>query len=218
MAKNSMIFYYDWLDMFEDLDMDEIGRLTVAMLKYDSEGIEPDFSDDKALKVAWRQLRASADANRQRYEETCERNRENGKKGGRPPKNPSGSEENPKNPLGFSGFLKKPTETQKNPISDRLISDNCNTDILTNNNIYTLSMPDYNDILKYFTKQGQSAEASKFEKYYRAKGWTSGGKPIKSWQKLADAWIANIRPPTKAHNFSQRQGSLSEIEKKIFNQ
>lgn len=85
----------------------EFGRLIRAALEYKQSGVEPELTGNEAF--LWDGLKMDMDRASEAYEKTVRANRENGIKGGRPPK-PSETQDNPKNPLGFS-------ETQKTHLS-----------------------------------------------------------------------------------------------------
>ena len=72
-------------EIIEELDDVQKGQLLSAAFQYDMKGSLPDFKG--VLKVAFIVIRQYLDLCREHYEETCKRNSENGKKGGRPKKN-----------------------------------------------------------------------------------------------------------------------------------
>ena len=94
-SKLSMIIYYTYREQFELLTGDEVKKLILAMIDYDKDGIEPKF--EGMLKMAFSFIKTNLDIDSEKYKKICERNIENGKKGGRP-KKPTGLLENPKNP------------------------------------------------------------------------------------------------------------------------
>ena len=95
--------FTDFAKVLEPLGDAEIGRLFIAMLEYTERGAEPDFRGNE--RFIWPMAKLQIDRTVEEYEGIVNRNRENGKKGGRP-KNPAVFNENPKNPVVFS-------ETQK---------------------------------------------------------------------------------------------------------
>lgn len=119
MAKNSFIVYYNYKEALADLTDEQVGKLFRALFEYEMEGKDPEFEGE--LKIAFRFIKKDLDINLTKYASVCERNRENGMKGGRP-RNP----ENPKNPSGFS----KTQENPKNPVG----ADDDNDIIYTSNN------------------------------------------------------------------------------------
>ena len=95
--------FTNFVEVIEPLGEAEMGRLFVAMLKYAESGATPDLRGNE--RFVWPIAKQNIDRTVEEYEGIVNRNRENGKKGGRP-KNPAVFNENPKNPAVFS-------ETQK---------------------------------------------------------------------------------------------------------
>ena len=95
--------YESYFEAFSDA---EVGRLVRAMITYRVSREEPKFSGNE--RFIWPAIRRDIDESLAAQEAMAAVSRENGKKGGRPPKsaNPSGYQENPENPSGFE-------ETQK---------------------------------------------------------------------------------------------------------
>ena len=99
-------------ELFEPLEDEEIGRLIRVMMEY-KDGGDPQPKGNE--RFAWPSVRRDIDQARAAYENECERQRKNGTKGGRPPKEqkPSGFFENPKNPVVFSENPKNPVVFEK---------------------------------------------------------------------------------------------------------
>ena len=51
--KTYFCFLLEWADMFNLLNEAQCGKLIKAMIVYENDGTEPDFSDDKILQFAW---------------------------------------------------------------------------------------------------------------------------------------------------------------------
>lgn len=102
MTKKSFIAYTDWLDNCEDLSDEEFGQLMRAVMKYAKDGEKPAFAD-RVMRACWNPIRQAIDRAGESYEQRCERNRQNGKKGGRPKKNEEA--EKPKKQTVFSKTL-----------------------------------------------------------------------------------------------------------------
>ncbi|MCD7929053.1 MAG: DnaD domain protein [Clostridiales bacterium] len=101
-VKQSFIIYYDWEEDIEDFTDEQAGALLRAMFAYQKRG-EVYAGDDPSVRAVFRFIRRTFDRDREKYKEKCRQNQENGKKGGRPPKNkkPFGFSENPEKPNGF---------------------------------------------------------------------------------------------------------------------
>ena len=95
MAKDTVIFYQEQVDICRrHLSAEQFGRLMYALFEIDN-GEDPDVDDDIIMAFEFMSLQKRLD--KEKYEAKCKRNRENGKKGGRPKK----EEEKPKKANGF---------------------------------------------------------------------------------------------------------------------
>lgn len=95
--------YESYFEAFSDV---EVGRLVRAMIKYRASREEPKFNGNE--RFIWPAIRRDIDESLEAQEAAAAASRENGKKGGRPPKasKTNGFYENQENQTGFS-------ETQK---------------------------------------------------------------------------------------------------------
>ena len=102
MDKNSFLIYLDYEEQFNLLTDEQIGKLMRAIIKYEKTQEEPQL--DGMLKMAFSFIKTQLDRDREKYKKKCEKNKENGAKGGRPKtkqtdnKKPNGFEENPTKP------------------------------------------------------------------------------------------------------------------------
>lgn len=85
--KPSFLVYYDNEVIILRLRDDEAGRLFKSLFPYGRDEIKPDFDKSPALAMAFDILSMAIDRDKEKYQNTCEQNRENGRKGGRPKKN-----------------------------------------------------------------------------------------------------------------------------------
>lgn len=107
MAKKTLMLYLDQLDVIDAMDNEQAGLLFKALKAFQlGDDVEP-FLTDQVVKVVFIQFKNILHIANRKYEEISERNRKNGKKGGRPKtqNNPVGFSETQNNP-------KKPKETQ----------------------------------------------------------------------------------------------------------
>jgi len=107
-AKNSFVLYCDLLQKLERLTVEQKGLVFQAILEFQN-GIVPQI-DDPLAQLSFDFIKPDLIKNNEKYQETVERNRENGKKGGRPRK------ENPENPVGFNET--QPVNIKPKPLSD----------------------------------------------------------------------------------------------------
>lgn len=94
--KKAVIIYADWIKKFEALTDDEAGKLIKHFFRYVND--QNPKAVDRMTELLFIDIEQSLKRDLKKWEERAERSRENGLKGGRPPK-----EEN----------LEKPEETQR---------------------------------------------------------------------------------------------------------
>jgi hypothetical protein len=110
--KDSVIFYQGQVKICKKyLTSEQFGRLMAALFDLDA-GIEPEVDDDIALAFDFMSLQQKID--REKYEKICEKNRENGKKGGAPKGNKNAS----KQPKQANGFQNNPNDNDKTMIKE----------------------------------------------------------------------------------------------------
>ena len=119
--KKSFVFYTEYREHLEMLPPEQIGELMLALIDYQETGEVPDLPKGSALAMCFSFIKKRMDKDNTKYEEKCERNRSNGKKGGRPTNQTviSETEENPNKPNGFSENQTVISETEKNPTEPR---------------------------------------------------------------------------------------------------
>jgi hypothetical protein len=119
--KKSFVFYTEYREHLEMLPPEQIGELMLALIDYQETGEVPDLPKGSALAMCFSFIKKRMDKDNTKYEEKCERNRSNGKKGGRPTNQMviSETEENPNKPNGFSDNQTVISETEKNPTEPR---------------------------------------------------------------------------------------------------
>jgi hypothetical protein len=101
--------YHSYLRRTKNLTDEELGRLFRALMTYSATGERMQI--DGREQTAFDFIIDDIDAAAARYEETCKRNQENGRRGGRPRKRtePTETEPNPEKPGGFANYDKKPS-------------------------------------------------------------------------------------------------------------
>ena len=119
--KKSFVFYTEYREHLEMLPPEQIGELMLALIDYQETGEVPDLPKGSALAMCFSFIKKRMDKDNIKYEEKCERNRSNGKKGGRPTNQTviSETEENPNKPNGFSENQTVISETEKKPTEPR---------------------------------------------------------------------------------------------------
>lgn len=93
--KKGFLIYLTYKEQFDLLSDEELGILIRSIMEYEINRIEP--TDLKGMsKMAFSFIKSNLDRDRQKYEEKCKKNKENGSRGGRPRKNQTDTEEDEK--------------------------------------------------------------------------------------------------------------------------
>ena len=77
-GKDSFLLFHEVRLFFEELTAEEQGRLFMALLDYSEFGREPEFTG--MLRMAFRAIQRSMDRNTEKWEQTCAKRSEAGKK------------------------------------------------------------------------------------------------------------------------------------------
>ena len=112
-TKKSFIVHLDSLSVLDDLNDAQAGQLLRAMLACHN---GEDLVLEPIVKVAFNPFKNQFIRDGKKYQETVEKNQKNGKKGGRPKKNPneaSDKKTNPEKPKKPSGFSENPSKPKK---------------------------------------------------------------------------------------------------------
>ncbi|MDD4439377.1 MAG: DUF6291 domain-containing protein [Tissierellia bacterium] len=135
MKRDGIIIYVQQYEAIKDLSQSDKGLLLDAIFHYHITGEVMQELPPMVL-MAFTFIRTSIDSNTRKYEAIVERNRENGKKGGRPrnPNNPS----EPKKPTG----LKKTQANPNNPSEPKKADTDTDTDTVKDTKTKTVSIDD----------------------------------------------------------------------------
>lgn len=117
--KPSFLVYYDNEVIVCRLPDDEAGKLFKSLFPYGRERIKPDFEYSPALAMAFDVLSMAVDRDAKRYAQRCERNRENGRKGGLA-KATNGKQSLPNGKQGLANLADKDMDKDKDKDKDRI--------------------------------------------------------------------------------------------------
>lgn len=175
MSNRPIILHLDSLDIFDDMSDEQAGKLIKAIRNY-RKGVESDL--DFGLKMAFAPFRNQFIRDEETYQKTCERNRINGLRGGRP-NNP----EEPTETQKTHSVIEEPTLTHKKKNTKSKNIKNTNT---------AFEPPAIEQVREYFkSKSFPESLADKFYEYYNVAQWKdSKGNEVKNWkQKALSQWL-----------------------------
>ena len=195
--KKSFLLYCDLIHTVKQLPNDKAGELFKHILSYVND--EDPITDDLVTNISFEPIKQQLKRDLKKYESICDRNSNNGKKGGRPKK-----QEEPKKPTGLIGLKNKPKKADSDTDTD---TDNEKDIKSINNNefikkclsdkqwIETISMQnklklgDINKILTTFennliSKGTQHLNIKEFKNHFT--NWLNLNKGIKNNKKPTD--------------------------------
>ncbi|NLX27956.1 MAG: hypothetical protein GXY59_03190 [Bacteroidales bacterium] len=196
--RDSFLLYHSFYEPVKEMTLEEKGMLFDAIYEYQISGVIPELTP--ALKVAFLYMKSQFERDSKKYERVCNRNRENGLKGGRKRNNP----EEPKKPSGLFGNPKEPKKADTDTDTD---TDTDKEESIKKKN-RRFSPPSLLEIQNYFSelsikrglKINTTHEAEKYEAFYTSKGWFVGKNKMVDWKAAVRNWIKNVKP-TNGHSF-----------------
>ena len=170
------------------LSMTEKGEVLDAIMRY---GFNSDeyTGDSTIVAMIFDLMKPYIDENQKRYDAIVERNRVNGKRGGRPKsnKNPEKPRETQQNPVGYFGNPEKPSRTQTNLDTD--------TDTDTDT-VPTVSNTSRTDVLEDAEIIDISEDAGKNSKRVRAREKPETPKEV-TWRDSFEVYLQDCRDAWK---------------------
>ncbi len=174
--------YARYLQTLEPYTDAERGRIMTAMLTYATTGKAPTFEGNE--RFIWPTIQAQIDRDEQAYQDRCEKNRVNGVKGGRPPKNQTVSAETER----FSEKPKKAnTKTNKN--TNRNTNSNMGNGADKPPTRSRFTPPTIDEVRVYCLECNYSGvDPERFVNFYQSKGWKVGKESMKDWKAAVRNW------------------------------
>lgn len=218
--KKSFVMYHDNRKQFEMLTDEQAGKIIKALMAYSENGTIPDF-EDQTLQIMFSFMQAQIQRDAEKYEETCQKRSESGKKGGRPSK--------AKKANGFLAFSEKAkkADNDSDSVSDS-VSDSENDsdtvcDVCSGENVKNTTHTTHtekaemsvSDVLELSGKLGYSwseKEAQEFLAYNLDKKRTSGwGFAVRKWEENRESHKKR-KPNNQRGKVGQLDMTAQEIE------
>lgn len=194
MDKKSFLIYLDYEEQFNLLTDEQIGQLMRAIMEYEKTGNEPVL--DGMLKMAFSFIKTQLDRDREKYNKKCEKNKQNGAKGGRPKK----KQEDNKKPNGFNkseGLKQKPKKADKEDEEDKEDDKDNEEELKKKNKKKKFQKPTVEEIQNYCYERKNNVNVQQFYNYYESNGWKVGKNPMKDWQATIRTWEQRNKSNTK---------------------
>lgn len=212
--KEALLLYYSYKEQFEMLNNKQLRQLIYAMIDFDKDNIEPKL--DKITTMAFVPIKKNLEKAKQNYQNKCEINRENGRRGGRP--------KNQKKPNGFEEKRNEPKKADNEYDSEYDSEYECekeeNKKEETEGNFVAYS-PTLSEIVLYASELEieDKVYCEKFYNHYESIGWVNGsGREIKNWKLVFHNWakedgkLKQKSAEKKTYMGMDEEGNLVEVE------
>ena len=226
--KSSFILYTAYLEQIDELTDQQAGQLFKAILHNES-GAETAVTDP-VVQIAFSFVRAQLRRDREKYLAKVAQLKENGKKGGRPPKADSRKPAviNAEKPNGFDVNQSK----AKNPVyvyadEDELyppLSPEGDSVPPAGESLATAKksrkfIKPAAEIAAYCHERGNAIDARIFFDFYEGKGWRVGQSPMRDWKATLRTWeqrnkntAQSCPSPTAATGYEQHAHKPGDLD------
>lgn len=198
--KKSFILYCDQQGVFNMLPDEQAGKLIKHIFSYVND--EDPESDDLLLTIAFESIKTQLKRDLKKYEHYIDKQKENGKKGGRP-KTQAFLEETQKT----QAFFLKPKKADN-------VNVNVNDNVIIKENIKEkagrFTPPTADEVKAYMQEQAMDDLSEKFVNFYEAKGWQIGKNKMKDWKAAVRTWKSNYNTNTPQTAVKPVKASLND--------
>lgn len=206
MNKDGFVIYKSFYDPIKSLSDKQLGRLFRALFDYQIEG---STQVDADIQMAFAFFKNQMEIDERKYHKIVERNKQNGSKGGRPPK-----EENPNNPNNPVGFLEpKKADKEKDKEKD-LIKKNTKKKDFDLSFVDIVFLPIVRDFIEYRKELKKPFKTDTGIKQFYKELVTLSGNNYQKAQKLVDhakgkEWLRvyEIKNESNKRNFERKNHS-----------
>ena len=177
MAKEYIKLWDSYESYFESYSAAEVGRLVLAMMKYKSQGVEPEFSGSE--KFIWPAIRRDIDLDR----EYTEKKQISGKKGGKQNELSKANESTSKQ---TKANQSKPKQEYRNiGIQDNIPP----TPLAGGEGVSSRFVPPTpQEVTDYCQQRQNGIDGNEFCDFYASKGWMIGKSKMKDWRAAVRTW------------------------------
>lgn len=176
MPKAYISLYYSYREQLEILPDDERGRLIIALLDYAENGTIPTL--EGASNMAFAFIKAQIDRDTEKYNERCQKNRDNIRKRWNP--------ENTNEYDGIQSYTKhtKEKEKEKEKKKESIIGQPS----VAARTRSSFQPPTLDEVAAYCRERNNGIDAQRFLDHYQANGWMVGKAKMKDWRAAVRNW------------------------------
>ena len=184
MPKAYISLYYSYREQLEILPDDERGRLIIALLDYAENGTIPSL--EGASNMAFAFIKAQIDRDTEKYNERCQKNRDNIRKRWNP--------ENTNEYDGIQSYTKHTKEKEKEKENKNKKESIIGQPSVAARTRSSFQPPTLDEVAAYCRERNNGIDAQRFLDHYQANGWMVGKAKMKDWRAAVRNWERQEEP------------------------
>lgn len=213
--KKSFVLYCDYRQHFELLPPEDQGSLLMAIFDYVETGAEPSLEPIPMMAFSF--IRAQLDRDLKKYEETCKRRAEAGRRSGEARRNKAEQEGTKRTNVQFVQQHEQEGTKRTDNVNG---NGNGNGNGNVNGNVINLyrgnsdelpgekkqtrfTPPTVEEVRAYCRERGNSVNPETFVDFYTGKGWMVGKNKMKDWKAAVRTWEKNRDGHTQAQKINR---------------
>lgn len=179
-GKPGVMLYFSFWNGLRRMSAEEKGLLVDGIVNYSQTGLEPDF--DGALAIIWDITKPQIDADTEKYNAACERQREKANK--------RWNKRDADDATACHGTNGNADDANNNyNINSNTIP---NIESAADKPLRTrFSPPSVEEVAEYCRERRNSVDPQRFVDYYSANGWMIGKTKMKDWKAAVRTWERN---------------------------
>lgn len=206
--KKSFILYAEDHRFIARLSAEQKADLLDAIF-YHAQG-KPPSALDPTTEMAFHFITAQIDRDAEKWEETCRRRAEAGRKGGLARARNAAlhaAEANQANQAESVSDSEYESVSVSESVSESVADAECEADAVSD------AVPPAVDAVRGYCRQrGNGIDAEKFCDYYAARGWRLGGAPMTDWRAAVRNWERSERASPAAQTAPASEPALADWE------
>lgn len=209
--KKSFVMYADYEENFDLLSDEELGRLIRAIFGYVNDGLIPSLSP--STQMAFSFIRKNLDRDKAKYEETCRRRAEAGRRSGEARRAKADGDEQDGTKGTNVHFVQQNGTKRTDTVTvtgtgtgtgTGTVFYRGNSDELPGEKKQTRFIPPtVEEVRDYCRERGNSVNPETFVDFYTGKGWMVGKNKMKDWKAAVRTWEKNRDGHTQAQKINR---------------
>ena len=211
--KNSVVFYKDWYEAFQELSDEERLQAYDAVLRYAFEGEQPTA---KLIRIATAAMRSQIDRDNEKYEDVSRKRKEaverrwqkyNSMQANTNDTKPTNHTDNDNENVEENVDVDDNEPTNVGESKKEKTSNEVKKKVASQSG-RVFKRPTVSEVEAYCKERGNYVNAQQFVDFYESKGWVVGKSPMKDWKAAVRTWEQKDGKPLRKGNVTLGVGEF----------